>query len=83
MKDFNIIADNIYNVNKKGLLIGIGIKMRRIMSWETYKKGKCRQSAYDRSREFITLIACISALGIAILPVLLYKGVPGTCRTRG
>jgi hypothetical protein len=75
MKDFNITADNIYNVNKKGFLIGIGIKMRRIMSREAYKKDKCRQSAYDGSREFITLIACISALGIAIPPVLLYKGV--------
>jgi hypothetical protein len=32
MEDFNITADNIYNVDKKGFLIGIGIKMRRIMS---------------------------------------------------
>jgi hypothetical protein len=45
------------------------------MSREAYKKGRYRQSAYNRSREFITLIVCISALGIAIPPVLLYKGV--------
>jgi hypothetical protein len=75
MKDFNITADNIYNVDEKGFLIGIGIKIRRIMSREAYEKGRCRQSAHDGSREFITLIACISALGIAIPPVLLYKGV--------
>jgi hypothetical protein len=48
--------------------------MRRIKSREAYEKDKCRQSTYDRSREFITLIACISALGVAIPPVLLYKG---------
>jgi hypothetical protein len=45
------------------------------MSREAYEKGRCRQATYDRSREFITLIACISALGIAIPLVLLYKGI--------
>jgi hypothetical protein len=45
------------------------------MSREAYEKGRCRQFAHNKSREFITLIACISALGIAIPPVLLYKGV--------
>jgi hypothetical protein len=42
MEDFNITTDNIYNVNEKGFLIGIGIKMRRIMSWKAYEKGRCR-----------------------------------------
>jgi hypothetical protein len=48
--------------------------MRRVMSREAYEKGRCRQAIHDGNREFITLIACISALGIAIPPVLLYKG---------
>jgi hypothetical protein len=45
------------------------------MSQEAYKKGRCHQSAYNKSREFIILIVYISALSIAIPPVLLYKGV--------
>jgi hypothetical protein len=44
------------------------------MSWETYNKGLCRQSIQDGNREFITLVACVSALGQKIASVLLYKG---------
>jgi len=47
------------------------------MSRKAYDRGRCRQSTQDGNREFITLIACVSALGIAIPPVLLYKGVSG------
>jgi hypothetical protein len=51
--------------------------MRRIMSREAYEQGRCRQSAQDGSREFITLLACVSALGKTIPPTLLYKGRSG------
>jgi hypothetical protein len=44
------------------------------MTRKAYKEGRCRQSTQDRNREFITLIACVSALGKAIPPTLLYKG---------
>jgi len=44
------------------------------MSREAYEQGRVRQSAQDGNREFITLIACVSALGIAIPATLLYKG---------
>ena len=37
-------------------------------------KGQCRQSVQDGNREFITLVACISALGNSIALTLLYKG---------
>ncbi|TAQ86407.1 hypothetical protein B7494_g5258 [Chlorociboria aeruginascens] len=57
IENHNITADNIYNVDEKGFLIGIGSKMRRIMSREAYEQGRCRQSSQDGSREFITLIA--------------------------
>jgi DDE superfamily endonuclease len=49
--------------------------MRRILSRQAYKRGCVRQCIQDGSREFITLIACVLALGRAILPVLLYKGI--------
>ena len=31
IEEYHITADNIYNVDEKGFLIGIGTKMRRIM----------------------------------------------------
>ena len=74
LEQLHITADNIYNVDEKGFLIGIGSKMRRILSREAYERGRIRQAIQDGSREFITLIACVSALGRAIPPVLLYKG---------
>jgi hypothetical protein len=47
---------------------------KRIMKRSVYESGKYRQSAQDSSREFITLIAYISALGKVIPLTLLYKG---------
>ena len=74
MEEHHVTAENIYNVDEKGFLIGIGSKMWRIMTREAYENGRCRQSTQDGSREFITLIACVSTLGIALPPTLLYKG---------
>jgi hypothetical protein len=51
--------------------------MRRIMSREAYEQGRCRQSVQDGNCEFITLIACVSAVGKIIPPTLLYKGKSG------
>ena len=51
--------------------------MRRIMSREDYEKGRYRQSAQGGNREFITLIVCVLALGIAPPPTLLYNGESG------
>ena len=51
--------------------------MRRIMSRAAYEQGRCRQSVQDGNREFITLIACVSAVGKTIPPTLLYKGKSG------
>ena len=74
MDEHYITADDIWNVDEKGFLIGIGLKMRRIMSRKAYEEGRCRQSTQDGNREFITLIACVLALGKALPPTLLYKG---------
>jgi hypothetical protein len=51
--------------------------MRRVMSRAAYEQGRVRQSVQDGNREFITLIACCSAIGNALLPTLLYKGESG------
>jgi len=68
------LPENIWNVDEKGFLIGVGHKMQRVLSRKVYESGKCAQSTQDGNREFITLIACISALGNKIPPALLYKG---------
>ena len=44
------------------------------MSSEAYQQGRITAASQDGSREFISLLACISADLIAIPPALIYKG---------
>ena len=53
-------------------MIGIMRAMKRIMGRGAFKSGRVRQAAHDGSREFITLLACISAIGKKIPATLLY-----------
>ncbi|PMD30980.1 hypothetical protein L207DRAFT_519662 [Hyaloscypha variabilis F] len=46
--------------------------MKRIMGKGAYKSGRVRQAAHDGNREFITLLAYISAIGKKIPASLLY-----------
>ena len=44
------------------------------MSREAFEQGRIIRASQDRNREFITLLACINAIG-AVLPLaLIYKG---------
>ena len=74
IEEYYITIENIYNVDKKGFLIRISTKIRRIISRNIYEKGRYTQVIHDSNHEFITCIIYISALGTAIPPVLLYKG---------
>jgi hypothetical protein len=64
-------------MDEKGFIIGMGKTFKRIMSRKAYESGHIRQSVQDGSREFITLIACVGALGKVVPPTLLYKGASG------
>ena len=44
------------------------------MPKEAYKSGRVKQAAQDGSREFITCLACCSAIGRKVPATLLYKG---------
>jgi hypothetical protein len=44
------------------------------MSREAYNSGRVRQACQDGNREFITLMACVSAIGKKIPATLLYTG---------
>jgi hypothetical protein len=60
----------IYNWDEKGFLIGL----KRIVAANSIKDGRILGVTQDGSREFITLLACISAIGKALPPALIYKG---------
>ena len=44
------------------------------MSLEALQSGRIQYASKDGSREFISLLACISANGTALPPALIYKG---------
>jgi hypothetical protein len=48
--------------------------MKRIMTLAALKSGRVTKSRQDGSREFISVLACISATGRAIPPLLVYPG---------
>src|SRR5277367_7047285 len=54
--------------------MGFGRSLKRIMSRATLKSGHITKSKQDGSREFISILACISAIGRWIPPLLVYKG---------
>ena len=74
VEKYSITAKNIYNWDEKGFLIGQASATKRIMTREALERGRITAAAQDGSREFISLLACISADGKAIPPALIYKG---------
>lgn len=74
VEKYYITADNIYNWDEKGFLIGLGSFIQRIMTLEAYNSARIRHASQDGNREFISLFACISATGKALRPALIYSG---------
>jgi hypothetical protein len=74
IEKYHITAENIYNWDEKGFMIGRSSVGRRIMTKEAYKQGRIRHFQQDGSREFISLLACICADGTALPPALIYQG---------
>ena len=54
--------------------MGLGRTMKRIIVQEALKSGRITKAKQDGSREFISVLACISAIGRWIPPLLIYKG---------
>src|SRR5271155_5953387 len=50
---------------------------KRIMSKKAYETGRIIAASQDNNREFISLLACVSAIGVALPPALLCKGESG------
>ena len=78
MEKYNITADNTYNWDEKGFLIGHASSTQRIMSLEAYLSGRIRYASEDGSREFVSLLACIGATGKVLPPALIYRGDSGS-----
>jgi hypothetical protein len=73
----HITAENIYNWDEKGFIIGLAHAVKCIMTLAELKSSRINSARQDGSREFISLLACICADGTSIPPALIYKGKSG------
>jgi hypothetical protein len=74
IEKYNITAENMYNCDEKGFLLGLAHAVKRIISIHARKTGRIMGASQDRSREFLTLLACICADRTKLPPALIYKG---------
>ena len=77
IEKYRITAENIYNFDEKGFLMGLGRSLKRVMTRAALEQGRITKSKQDGSREFLSILACISAIGKWVLPLLVYKGESG------
>ena len=74
IKKYNITAENLYNWDKKGFMISHASVIQRIIALEAFKSERIQYASKDGNREFISLLACISADNMTLPPALIYKG---------
>ncbi|KAH5632622.1 hypothetical protein HBI23_218330 [Parastagonospora nodorum] len=81
IEEYNIEPGNTYNIDKKGILIGLISRSKRIFSRRQWDKKEVRAPLQDRSREFITVLACCCADGSFLLPSLIYAAKKGVIQS--
>src|SRR5580692_11401689 len=77
IKKYQITAENIYNFDEKGFLMGFGRSLKRIITRAVLESGRVSKSKQDGLWEFISILACISAIRKWVPPLLVYKGESG------
>lgn len=70
LEQYNIPEENIYNMDEKGIQLGIGQKVLALVD----RDQKVVQQVEDGNRELVTIIECVSADGTAIRPSVVFKG---------
>jgi hypothetical protein len=71
MKEFNILPQNIYNMDEKGIQLGIGARITAMIDHD-------QQIAYsieDGNRELVTVIETICADGSILHPSVIFQGM--------
>jgi hypothetical protein len=67
--EYNVHDDDVYNIDEKGIMIGVLAKLKVICSHK-HKKTRTTQQG---SREWVSLIECISSDGRVLSPYVIFK----------
>jgi hypothetical protein len=60
-------------MDEKGFMIGILGRTKRVFSKSVWVKKGVRAPIQDGNREWITVLACVCADGLALLPSIIYQ----------
>ena len=71
MEEFIIKPENIWNMDEKGVQLGIGVKVAAIID----RDQSSVYSIEDGNRELVTVIEAVSANGVALIPSVIFQGV--------
>ncbi|KAF7577039.1 hypothetical protein PtrM4_012790 [Pyrenophora tritici-repentis] len=77
IEEYKIKPWDIYNMDEKGFLAGVTGRSKRIFSRRMWEKKEVTTALQDGSREWVTLLACICADGLALPPGLIYQSTSG------
>jgi hypothetical protein len=77
MQEYEVEAENVYNMNEKGFMLGTTGCSKRVFSKRLWQQKRTRYALQDGSREWITVLGCCCADGSALDPVLIFQGISG------
>lgn len=72
VEKFRIMGENIYNFDKKGFLIGVGVTSVRVITHEVLRSGEIIGARRDCNREWVSILTAICAVASTILSPLMY-----------
>jgi hypothetical protein len=73
LQEYEIPAEHTYNMDEKGLAMGMMGRSKRIFSRKQWERNVVRAPLQDGSREWISILACICADGTTLPPGLIYQ----------
>lgn len=71
MEEFSIKPENTWNMDEKGVQLGIGVKVVAIVDHDQATV----YSVEDGNCELVTIIEAVSANGTALIPSIIFQGM--------
>ncbi|KAI1672200.1 hypothetical protein L13192_03059 [Pyrenophora tritici-repentis] len=80
MKEYNVEPSHIFNIDKKGFLIRVTRRSKRVFNKRIYDRRGVTAAIQDGSREWVTVLACICSDGTALSPSLIFQSTAGALK---
>jgi hypothetical protein len=81
MQEYEVEAENVYNIDEKGFMLGTTGRFKRVFSKRLWQQKRTRQALQDSSREWISILACVCADRSKLSLGIIYKGKSGIQNT--